>query len=107
LRGFMGSAPLVPSLQRAGGIMPWPPHALGLAGIVASVGLAALIAFHPASHADMEPARASNAVPAAQPAVTWEPTVVTTPGLPVQCADGAWTRTSVRGGCARHGGIGY
>lgn len=86
--------------------MPWPPHALGLAGIVASVGIAALIAFHPASQADMEPARHADAV-AAQPAPTWEPSVVTAPGLPLQCADGTWTRTVVRAGCARHGGVSY
>ncbi len=87
--------------------MIWPPHALGLAGIVASVGLAGLIAFHPASHAGTEPARKAAAVLATQPASTWEPSVVTTPGLPLQCADGTWTRTVVRGGCAHHGGVGY
>ena len=86
--------------------MLWPPHALGLAGIVASVGLAGLIAFHPASHAGIEPARNAPAV-AAQPGPTWEPTVVTTPGLPLQCTDGTWTRTTVRGGCAKHGGVTY
>ena len=87
--------------------MPWPPHALGLAGIVASVGVAALIAFHPASHAGTEPARKAGAVLAAQPVATWEPSVVTTPGLPLQCADGTWTRTVVRDGCVHHGGVGY
>jgi hypothetical protein len=86
--------------------MPWPPHALGLAGIVASVGIAALIGFHPSSHADTEPAPPA-AVLAAQPARTWEPSVVNTPGLPLQCADGTWTRTVVHAGCARHGGVGY
>ena len=86
--------------------MPWPPHALGLAGIVAAVGLAALIAFHPASHAGTEPSR-NAAMPATQPAPTWEPAVVNAPGLPLQCADGSWTRTAVRGGCARHGGVIY
>jgi hypothetical protein len=86
--------------------MPWPPHALGLAGIVASVGLAALTAFQPASHAGIEPARARIA-PVAPPAPTWEPSVVTTPGLPLQCADGTWSRTTVRAGCARHGGVGF
>jgi hypothetical protein len=87
--------------------MPWPPHALGLAGIVASVGIAALLSFHSASHAGTEPSRQSAAVLAAQPAPTWEPSVVSTPGLPLQCADGTWTRTAVRSGCAHHGGIAY
>jgi hypothetical protein len=100
-----GEAGLVPSLQRATGIMVWPPHALGLAGIIASVGLGALIAFHPASHADTEPSRGAAVVRA--PAPVWEPSVVTAPGLPVQCADGAWTRSTVRAGCARHGGVAY
>jgi len=87
--------------------MPWPPHALGLAGIVASVGLAALIAFHSPSHADIEPAHLATVAPAAQHAPIWEPSVVTAPGLPLQCADGTWTRTAVRAGCARHGGVAY
>jgi len=87
--------------------MLWPPHALGLAAIVASVGVAALIAFHTASRADIEPTRRAAASLAAQPAPTWEPSVVTTPGLPLQCADGTWTRTTVRAGCAHHGGVGY
>jgi hypothetical protein len=100
-------APLVPSLQRATGIMVGPPHALGLAGIVASVGVAALIAFHPASHAGTEPQRDAAAVLATRPVPTWEPSVVMTPGLPVQCADGTWTRTAVYAGCARHGGVRY
>jgi hypothetical protein len=88
--------------------MPWPPHALGLAGIVASVGVAAIIAFHSAaSHATMEPTRQADAVRNVQLAPTWEPSVVTTPGLPLQCADGTWTRSAVRAGCARHGGVAY
>ncbi len=87
--------------------MLWPPHALGLAGIVASVGLAALIAFHAPSHAGMEPPRAATASPPGMPVAIWEPSVVTTPGLPLQCTDGTWTRTTVRGGCARHGGVTY
>jgi hypothetical protein len=85
--------------------MPWPPHALGLAGIVASVALAALIAFQPTSHADTQVVRATLAAPPAAP--TWEPSVVTTPGLPLQCADGTWTRTTVHAGCAHHGGVSY
>lgn len=86
--------------------MPWPPHALGLAGIVVAAGLACLIAFHPTSRAASEP---SYGVPPATTArgPVWEPTVVNAPGLPLQCADGTWTRTAVRGGCTRHGGVVY
>ena len=86
--------------------MPWPPHVLGLAGFTTATVVACLIAFHPTSRADASTARV------APPAMTvkapvWEPTVVTAPGLPLQCADGTWTRTAVRGGCARHGGAVY
>jgi hypothetical protein len=82
-------------------------RSLGLAGLVVAAGIACLLAFHPASHAD--PGRTSTATvePAAVPHVTWQPTVVGAPGLPVQCADGSWTRTAVRGGCAHHGGVVY
>lgn len=86
--------------------MPWPPHALGLAGLVAAAGLACLIAFHPNSQAASEPQRAAPAMPQAH-APVWEPTVVNAPGLPVQCADGTWTRSVVWHGCARHGGNVY
>jgi hypothetical protein len=67
-----------------------------------------LLAFHSASHAEPVPVPAV-AVHAAAPVrgPTWQPTVVTAPGLPVQCADGAWSRTVIRGGCARHGGVAY
>ena len=89
--------------------MMWSRRTLGLAGAVAAAGVGCLLAFHSASHAD--PGRAAAALaeaPAAiGPRVVWQPTVVTTPGLPVQCADGTWTRTVVRGGCARHGGVAY
>lgn len=85
--------------------MPWPPHALGVAGIVVAAGFACLIAFHATSRADPEAARS---VPVPEtPAPVWEPAVVNAPGLPLQCADGTWTRTAVRGGCARHGGVAY
>ncbi|HEY8091469.1 MAG TPA: hypothetical protein VIF09_26575 [Polyangiaceae bacterium] len=86
--------------------MPWPPHVLGLAGFAAATGLALLIAFHPTSRA--EAATSKSPPPAATvKGPVWEPTVVNAPGLPVQCADGAWTRTAVRGGCAKHGGAVY
>jgi hypothetical protein len=86
--------------------MPWPPHVLGLAGLAVAAGFACLIAFHPTSRADAEHGSLG------APGVTahgpvWEPTVVNAPGLPEQCADGTWTRTAVRWGCARHGGVVY
>ncbi|HEY1691742.1 MAG TPA: hypothetical protein VGG39_06255 [Polyangiaceae bacterium] len=86
--------------------MLWPPHALALAGLVAAAGLGCLLAFHPNSQAASEPARAQ--LPGATlPAPVWVQTVVTAPGIPEQCADGTWTRTAVRSGCARHGGNVY
>jgi hypothetical protein len=97
---------MVSSVQRARGIMPWPPHALGLAGLVAAAGLACLIAFHATSRADSEPLHGAPPGTTARGPV-WEPSVVNAPGLPLQCADGTWTRTAVRAGCARHGGVVY
>lgn len=85
--------------------MLWPPHALGIAGLVAVAGLACLIAFHPSSQAASEPARPAQAAPVVGP--VWQQTVINAPGIPMQCADGTWTRTAVRGGCARHGGNVY
>lgn len=87
--------------------MTWSRRSLGLLAVVAVAGVSCLLAFHSASHAEPVPAPAVaiQAVPVRGP--TWQPTVVTAPGLPVQCADGAWTRTVVRGGCARHGGVAY
>jgi hypothetical protein len=92
-------------MQRATGIMPWPPHALGVAGIVLAAGIACLISFHATSSADPEPARTAPAMIELGP--VWEPSVVNAPGLPLQCADGVWTRTTVRGGCSHHGGVAY
>jgi hypothetical protein len=92
-------------MQRTVGIMPWPPHALGVAGIVIAAGLACLISFHATSRAEPEPARSTPAD--VKPGPIWEPAVVNTPGLPLQCADGTWTRTAVRWGCAHHGGVAY
>jgi hypothetical protein len=85
--------------------MPWPPHALGLAGIVVSVGVAALLAFQPTSHAGT--GEVAPTVPSPTVAPTWDPSAAALPGLPLQCADGTWTRTTVRGGCWRHGGVVY
>jgi hypothetical protein len=81
-------------------------RSLGLAGLVAAAAIACFLAFHRTSHAD--PVRPSTLVlePVVLSAV-WQPSVVNAPGLPVQCADGSWTRTVVRGGCAHHGGVVY
>jgi hypothetical protein len=88
--------------------MTWSRRSLGLVGAVAAAGVGCLLAFHPASHADPGRAAVAAEAPLAMaPRAVWQPTVVTAPGLPVQCADGAWTRTVVRGGCARHGGVAY
>lgn len=77
-------------------------------GSVGLVGLVCLLAFQATSRADAldgsGPLAASQAGPRAHGPV-WTPGIVTTPGLPVQCADGSWTRTVVRAGCARHGGV--
>jgi hypothetical protein len=81
-------------------------RSLGLAGLVAAAGIACLLAFHPTSHAD--PGRTTTAVvEIVAPRHVWQPSVITAPGLPLQCADGAWTRTVVHGGCAHHGGVVY
>jgi hypothetical protein len=87
--------------------MTWS-RSLGLLAVVPVAGVGCLLAFHSPSHAD--PGRATSAAIDLAPAVhgpMWQPTVVAAPGLPLQCADGTWTRTVVRGGCARHKGIVY
>jgi hypothetical protein len=79
-----------------------------LGGGIALVSLVCLLAFHPTSKADStrtEP-QPTAAVPVAHGPV-WVPEVVTAPGLPLQCSDGTWTRSVVRGGCLRHGGVTY
>jgi hypothetical protein len=88
--------------------LPPPKRTWVLGGGVAfAVSFVCSLAFHATSKADstrIEP------VPAAPPVAhgpVWVPEVVSAPGLPLQCADGTWTRTVVRGGCARHGGIVY
>jgi hypothetical protein len=89
--------------------MTWSRRTLGLVGAVAVAGVGCLLAFHATSHA-ADPGRTVSALEPAQVTIarpTWQPTVVTAPGLPVQCADGTWTRTVVRGGCAKHGGVVY
>lgn len=78
---------------------------LGVLCVVAAAGLAALVGFHRPGHA--QPSYSVEAPIDVAPHAVWEPTVVNAPGLPVQCSDGAWTRTMVRGGCARHGGVTY
>jgi hypothetical protein len=78
-----------------------------LAGGIAVASLVCLLAFHPTSKAD---STRTEPQPTAAPVAhipVWVPEVVTAPGLPLQCADGTWTRTVVHGGCARHGGVAY
>jgi hypothetical protein len=94
--------------------MPWPlplpppkrTWVLG-GGIAFVVSFACSLAFHTTSKADST--RIHQPITAAPVAAgpVWVPEVVTAPGLPLQCADGTWTRTVVRGGCARHGGVVY
>ena len=88
--------------------MRWPPPRSVALGFVGLVGLVSLLAFQAtgraeASHASPLVDAAAEARPVYGP--VWTPEIVTAPGLPVQCSDGTWTRTVVRGGCARHGGI--
>jgi hypothetical protein len=86
---------------------PWPRGTVGIVCVVAAAGLAALVAFHRPSQA--QPEHGASTLPGDSPQIVqvWEPSVVNAPGLPLQCSDGAWTRTAVRGGCARHGGVTY
>lgn len=90
--------------------MPWelPKRTWVLGGGIAFfvTFLVCLLAFHPTSKADSTHT-ALQARVSAKNAPVWVPEVVTAPGLPLQCADGTWTRTVVRGGCARHGGVTY
>ena len=90
---------------------PFPRGAIGIVCVVTAAGLAALVAFHRPSQAQLErSASVSSMEPATVPPsveATWEPTAMNAPGLPLQCSDGTWTRTVVRWGCARHGGVTY
>jgi hypothetical protein len=89
--------------------IPWPnSRTIGI-GIVAFVGLVSLVTLQATTHAAPRQPLPLSAAAAAEGAhgPLWVPEVVTAPGLPLQCADGAWTRTVVRGGCARHGGVAF
>jgi|HubBroStandDraft_2_1064218.scaffolds.fasta_scaffold2047667_1 hypothetical protein len=86
---------------------PWPRGTLGIVSVVSAAGLAALVAFHRPSQAQPEQGSTALPVDSVRSAIMWEPSVVNAPGLPLQCSDGTWTRTAVRGGCARHGGVTY
>lgn len=87
--------------------MPWPqPKRTWLLGGITFVSLVVLLAFRATSKADSTPTEPVQAAPVVYGPV-WVPEVVTAPGLPLQCADGTWTRTVVRYGCARHGGVFY
>ena len=88
------------------GSMRWPPPRSVIMGFIAGISLVCLVAFHATSRADSTmPLTAAEAAAAPVLGPEWVPEVNTAPGLPVQCADGAWTRTVVRGGCAKHGGV--
>ncbi len=85
----------------------WPRGTVGIACVVAAAGLAALVAFHRPSQAQPEQGASSRPVDSPRIGPVWEPSVVTAPGLPVQCSDGTWIRSVARGGCSRHGGVTY
>ena len=89
--------------------MSWPTSRFIALGSVALVGLVSLVTLQATSHADdRRPVPLSMAAQSDGPhGPVWVPEVVTTPGLPQQCADGTWTRSVWRGGCARHGGVAY
>ena len=90
--------------------MSWPSSRSIALGSVAFVGLVPLVTFQATSRAESrQPSPlASEAEPTeARHRPVWVPEVVSAPGLPLQCSDGTWTRTVVRGGCARHGGVAY
>jgi hypothetical protein len=87
--------------------MTWSRPSLGLLAVVAVAGVSCLLAFHSASHAEPSPPPSVVVDVAPVHGPTWQPSAITAPGLPLQCADGTWTRTVVRGGCARHGGLVY
>jgi hypothetical protein len=88
--------------------MSWPLPRRIVLGCIALVGLATLVAFQTTSRAEARaPVDAGDATAIATPGPAWVPEVVTAPGLPLQCADGTWTRTVVRAGCAHHRGLAY
>jgi hypothetical protein len=89
--------------------MSWPTSRFIALGSVAFVGLVSLVTLQATSHAESRqpsPLLSGELAGGAKGPV-WIPEVVTAPGLPVQCSDGAWTRTVVRGGCSKHGGVAY
>jgi hypothetical protein len=90
--------------------MSWPTARSIALGSIAFVGLVTLVTFQATSSAEARhasPIFASEAAVQSPRGPVWVPEVVTAPGLPLQCSDGTWTRTAVRGGCARHGGVTY
>jgi hypothetical protein len=80
--------------------------ALALGCLVSVVSLVAAVQATSRAEARIPAAPVAPAEAAQAYGPAWIPEVVTAPGLPVQCADGVWTRTVVRAGCAKHGGIG-
>lgn len=88
--------------------MSWPPPRWTTLGVIGLVTLACLVAFHPTSRADSTmPLSAQDAIASKDLGPPWVPEVLSAPGLPMQCADGLWTRTVVRGGCVKHGGVAH
>jgi hypothetical protein len=90
--------------------MSWPTSRFIALGSVAFFGLVTLVTFQATSRAEARqasPLSLEAAAGGARLGPVWVPEVVSAPGLPLQCSDGTWTRTVVRGGCARHGGVTY
>ena len=90
--------------------MSWSTPRFIALGSIGFVALVTLVTFQATSRAEARqtsPLFASEASVAASRGPVWVPEVVAAPGMPLQCADGTWTRTVVRGGCARHGGVAY
>jgi hypothetical protein len=90
--------------------MSWPTSRFIALGSIAFVGLVSLVTFQATSRAEarrVSPLFAAEAQAVTPRGPVWVPEVVTAPGQPVQCGDGTWTRSMVRGGCARHGGVAY
>ncbi len=90
--------------------MSWPTSRFIALGSVAFFGLVTLVTFQATSRAEARrasPLSLEAASGEVRRGPVWVPEVVTAPGLPLQCTDGTWTRTVVRGGCARHGGVTY
>jgi hypothetical protein len=90
--------------------MSWPTPRFIALGSIAFVALVTLVTFQATSRAEAgraSPLSSGGIAGEVRRGPVWVPEIVTAPGLPLQCSDGTWTRTVVRGGCARHGGVSY